>query len=319
MALAQRMHTLSLMWEEASAKTFNQPARQEPAVGYRPGSVEIATMKLLLEPWSWLTAPKFYCLERVPRDRPFLLVANHTLMGVLDVPLLLCGLHEHSGVFVRSLGDHLHFQVPGWRNLLTRFGTVDGTRENCHALMRAGESILVFPGGGREVFKRKGEQYQLIWKNRTGFARLAIEHRYPIVPLAAVGAEECYEILIDADEIRQTRIGPLLQRVLPRPDEMPPIVRGFGPFPRPQRFYFWFGRPIETAAFARRKSDERMCLQLRQRVRRALTQGIAFLRRERARDPKRELSARLLAPIQRNESADDADRTTRKRPRRPNQ
>jgi hypothetical protein len=35
--------------------------------------------------------------------------------------------------------------------------------------------VLVYPGGGREVAKRKGEKYQLLWKERVGFARLAIE------------------------------------------------------------------------------------------------------------------------------------------------
>ena len=57
---------------------------------------------------------------------------------------------------MRSLGGHLHFRVPLWRDLLARFGTVDGRPENCEALMRAGESIVVFPGGAREVFKHKG-------------------------------------------------------------------------------------------------------------------------------------------------------------------
>jgi hypothetical protein len=32
--------------------------------------------------------------------------------------------------------------------------------------------------------KRKGEHYKLIWKERVGFARLAIEHGIPIVPVA---------------------------------------------------------------------------------------------------------------------------------------
>jgi hypothetical protein len=41
-------------------------------------------------------------------------------------------------------------------------------------LMRDGASILVFPGGAREAFERRGERYRLIWDGRTGFARLAI-------------------------------------------------------------------------------------------------------------------------------------------------
>ena len=50
--------------------------------------------------------------------------------------------------------------------------------------------MLVFPGSGREVTKRKGEAYKVIWKERTGFARMAIEHGYPITPFASVGPEE---------------------------------------------------------------------------------------------------------------------------------
>jgi 1-acyl-sn-glycerol-3-phosphate acyltransferase len=230
-------------------------------------------------------------------------------MGVLDVPLMVLGLYDRRGVMVRSLGDHLHFRVPLWRDLLTRFGTVDGTRENCESLMRAGESILVFPGGGREVFKHKGEQYHLIWKNRIGFAALAIKHGYPIVPCAAVGAEECYDILIDSDEMRQSAIGPLLERLAPRPDEIPPVVRGIGPLPRPQRFYFHFGTPIDTTRYAGAHGDQVACMHLRVRAQKAIERGIALLLRERARDPQTTLPARLLSLL--NSTAAAATRSPR--------
>jgi 1-acyl-sn-glycerol-3-phosphate acyltransferase len=265
-----------------------------PAPGVRPSDLELAAARLLLEPWHWLTAPKFYGLENVPRRRPMLVVANHTLMGVLDVPLLVLGLHEKRGIFLRALGDHLHFQVPLWRDLLARFGTVEGTRENCRALMRAGESVLVFPGGGREVFKHKGEKYRLIWKERVGFVRLAVEHGYPIIPLATVGAEDCYDIVVDADELLQTPIGPLLRELAPRADEIPPLVRGIGPLPRPERFYFRFCRPIETRRYRGRQDDDQLCLRLRARTAAAIEHGIHNLLRVRARDPDRELPARLL-------------------------
>jgi 1-acyl-sn-glycerol-3-phosphate acyltransferase len=269
-------------------------SRRTKSVGHRPNATEIAAAKALLEPWRLLTAPKFYGAENVPTDKPFLLVGNHTLMGVLDVPLMIFGLYDRRGVMVRSLGDHLHFQIPLWRDLLERFGTVDGTRENCEALMRAGESILVFPGGGREVFKHRGEGYHLIWKNRIGFAALAIKHGYPIVPFAAVGAEECYDILIDSDQMRHSPIGPLLEKLAPRPDEIPPLVSGVGPLPRPQRFYFHFGKPIHTTRYAGKQTDQAACLRLRSRVQKSVEEGLAFLLRARKRDPQRALSTRLL-------------------------
>jgi 1-acyl-sn-glycerol-3-phosphate acyltransferase len=264
------------------------------SVGHRPTDDEIAVARVLLEPWRLLTSPAFYGVEHVPRDRPFLLVGNHTLMGVLDVPLMVLGLHERTGVFVRSLGDHVHFRVPVWRDLLARFGTIDGTRQNCEALMRAGESILVFPGGAREVFKHKGEQYHLIWKNRTGFAALAIAHGYPIVPFAAVGAEECYDILIDSDEMRQSPVGPLLERLTARADEIPPLVAGIGLLPRPQRFYFRFAAPIETRKWARRSRDQAACLEVRAAVAQAIERGIKILQRARRGDPDAALGARLV-------------------------
>ena len=79
-----------------------------------------------------------------------------------------------------------------------------------------------------EVFKRRGEKYRLLWGTRTGFAQLAIELGCPIVPFSAVGAEDAYEILLDADDLRATPLGSIIERLAPRPDVVPPIVRGVG-------------------------------------------------------------------------------------------
>jgi 1-acyl-sn-glycerol-3-phosphate acyltransferase len=258
-----------------------------------PGSAAIAVATALLAPWRWLTAPRFEGLEHLPADRPVLVAGNHTVMGVLDVPLMLLGLYEQRGIRLRALGDHLHFAIPGWRDLLRLFGTIEGTPEGCRALMAAGESILVFPGGGREVFKRKGEKYRLLWGNRLGFVRLAIEHGYPIVPFAAVGAEECYDIVADAGDL--LRLLPPL-RTLPRSDEIPPLVRGLAgsAVPRPERFYFHFGEPIETACLAGGQANARLCAAVRDEVRAAVEAGIVRLLAERDRDPERRLVARVL-------------------------
>lgn len=259
----------------------------------RPAPWELSSARLLLEPWQWITAPKFFGLERLPRRQPALYVGNHTLIGILDVPLLVLGLQERRGIFLRSLGDRAHFRVPLWRNFLQGFGAVEGSRPNCRALMAAGESILVFPGGAREVFKRKGEAYRLLWGDRSGFARLAIEFGYPIVPFAAVGAEECYDILLDHDDYARLPIWPLIEKWMDRADEAPPVVAGIGPLPRPERFYFRFGRPIPTAAYRGREEDPAVVLEVRERVRRSIERGIRELRRIQAEDPDRHLTDRL--------------------------
>jgi hypothetical protein len=91
------------------------------------------------------------------------------------------------------------------------------------------------------------------------------------------------------------RAVPFLRR-LPRAEELPPLVRGVGPtvLPRPQRFYFTFGAPIETAYLRGLESNVRVRRALRDHVRAAIEAGIASLLRERERDPNRHLAARLL-------------------------
>jgi 1-acyl-sn-glycerol-3-phosphate acyltransferase len=267
-------------------------------VGHRPTTTDIALMRLALAPWRWVTAPRVSGVEHLPVDRPALLAGNHTTLALLDSPLLLLEIHAARGVFPRTLGDHLHFRLPGWRSLVERFGVVDGTPETLRALMRAGEWVVVFPGGAHEVFKRRGEKYALLWDGRTGFARAAIEGGYPIVPFSLVGAEDMLDVVLDADDLLASRLGPLVRRLAPRADLVPPIVRGIGPsmMPRAERLYFRFGAPIETRHLAGREHDQRAAFAIGERVRHAVEEGIAQLLLERERDPDRALLARLLAP-----------------------
>ncbi|MBK5646870.1 MAG: acyltransferase family protein, partial [Acinetobacter sp.] len=151
----------------------------------------------------WYFDPVFLNSDQLNMSKPALFVGNHTLYGLLDVPLFVEHIREQHGIHLRSLGDRMHFHVPIWKDILTKGGMVLGSPENCHALMESGQSIIVFPGGAREVMRRKGEKYQLIWKKRTGFARLAIEHGYDIIPFASVGADDCFHIVIDANDIQQ--------------------------------------------------------------------------------------------------------------------
>ncbi len=273
------------------------PAVASTPVGHRPTTADVRLARLSLATWRWLTSPRVTGVENLPADRPALLVGNHTTLGVLDAPLLVLAVHEARGVFPRALGDHVHFRIPGWRTVLARFGVFDGTPGNVRALMGAGEWILLFPGGAREVFKRRDEKYTLLWGERTGFARLAIESGYPIVPFAAVGAEDMYDMILDADDLLASPIGPLLRRLAPGPDLVPPVVRGLGPtlLPRPQRFYFHFGEPVETRYLAGRQSDARICFAIRERVRRAVDESLRRLILERERDPDRALLSRVLA------------------------
>jgi 1-acyl-sn-glycerol-3-phosphate acyltransferase len=245
----------------------------------RPSDRELHRALLPILPWRALCRPTFYGFENIPEERPLLFVGNHQIFGGLDAPLLYLELFQQKKIFLRSLGDHLHFAVPLWRDLLHRFGVVDGTPANCRALLAAGECVLVFPGGGREVAKRKGEKYQLIWKERLGFVRMAVEAGCTIVPFAAVGVEDWFEILFDGDEIMASKAGWLFHKLKIPPYAVLPIAKGArGLLPKPAAQSFYIAPPYATKHLQGRQDDTALCREIRDEIKRRVEDGIEFLR-----------------------------------------
>lgn len=256
----------------------------------------------------WYFQPEFLGLWQLELKKPALFVGNHTLFGLTDAPLMIEHLYTQYGVMVRGLGDRGHFSVPGWGSLLVKHGMVLGSPENCSALMRRGEHVLVFPGGAREVMRRRGEAYQLIWKERAGFARLAIEHGYDIIPFGSVGPDESFRILLDANDVmkdgwrRKLADKSGLLKATRNGDFMPPLARGLGPtlIPRPQRYYFGFGPRIPTEQVAGRHAERDVVWEIRQQVATAVTDQIQRLQAYRKEDRLQNWSPlrRWLAPLE---------------------
>mgnify|MGYP000903402804 CR=1 FL=1 len=242
-----------------------------------------------LAPLRRLVRPVFVGDEHIPAQRPLLFVGNHTLAGVVDVPQLFFHLQQQHGIIPRSLGEKAHWKIPGWRRLIERFGAVDGSRENADAAMRAGECVLVFPGGAREAFKRGDQRYQLLWGKRLGFARLALRHGALIVPFAAVGADDVWEVLADQDQVLASPLGEVARALGVRKDVVPPVLVGQGPLGLPaiRRQYFAFMPPVVTADWQGREDDE-AAWEVRRQVEAGVEQGIERLLALRQEDPEAE-------------------------------
>ncbi|MGI5322365.1 lysophospholipid acyltransferase family protein [Actinomadura nitritigenes] len=264
-----------------------------------PSGALIRAANLALEPWRAYTSPVFHGMENVPRTGPALLVGNHTVYGVVDAPLIFFEIHRRRGVWVRSLADHAHWRIPGWRGVMDLGGSVDGTRANCRALLRDGQMVVVFPGGAREATRDRADRYRLQWEGRLGFARLAVEAGCPIIPFGSVGVEEMFTTVLDPGSPLLAPARLLGRAVLGerglRDDVLMPVSRGIGPtpIPRPQRLYFGFGEPIDTSLWAGRADDDRAVTEVRDLTRKAVEEIIHGLRAEQRDDPSRTPAGRL--------------------------
>jgi len=231
-------------------------------------------------------------LDNLPSDGRFLLVGNHTSAGWPEICLTGYFVHRHLGVHVRGLAVDKMKQIKGFgRDLAEAIGAVPGQQDVGAELMRHGETILVFPGGGRDMLKFKGEEYQLQWAGRSGFARLAIAHDYPIVPVGLVGGDEVYRSLVERNGTWERMTRPLGERLHGLPGVGVPVMRGLGPtlLPRPQRMYLRFGHPIPTNRPARTSAPTWEST-VKQRTQTELETILADLRELRQGDPFRNLN-----------------------------
>jgi pimeloyl-ACP methyl ester carboxylesterase/1-acyl-sn-glycerol-3-phosphate acyltransferase len=297
----------------------------------RPSAAALARAREPLATLRRLVSPVFYSttaagavvegLDGLPDDteRPLLFVGNHQLFAP-DLGLLIEELLVRRGTLLRGLAHPAVFAAGGTmggamggpasstgENTFRTFGAVPVSGRNLFELLSAKEAVLLFPGGVREAYKRRGEAYKLLWPSRPEFVRHALRTGATIVPFAAVGAEDGVSIVADADQLLATPfLGdalrsraaavPAARAVDTRATEqgeaaevfLPPLVAPSGP---PARFYFRFGMPRRCAGTA---DDPEAVAALYAAVRGDVEDGIEYLLRKRREDPFADLAPRML-------------------------
>jgi 1-acyl-sn-glycerol-3-phosphate acyltransferase len=192
--------------------------------------------------------------ENIP-NRPCLFVGNHSLFaldGWVLGPLFMKELNR----FPRGMGDKFLFTNQRIADVVLKSGAVMGHPEVCSAMMKARQDLLVFPGGAAEAVKPASEVYELQWKERYGFVKLAAKHGYTIMPFGLVGPDEFYGRYIEGQDLPDSPLGQLLKRLGLltddfRSDILPPVPLGLlgTLIPKPQRCYLGFGQPINLAQY----------------------------------------------------------------------
>ncbi|BCI82179.1 1-acyl-sn-glycerol-3-phosphate acyltransferase [Mycobacterium sp. SMC-18] len=130
---------------------------------------------------------------------PALLVANHGFGGLADLNVLAMIAVREKAALKRPTTALVH-QV-AWTVGAGRIAEfLDGrpaSQESADAAFAAGHNVLVFPGGDVDAGKSWRDRNQVHFDERCGFARLAMTHDVPVVPVVTAGAGDSLFVVSD--------------------------------------------------------------------------------------------------------------------------
>ncbi len=132
-------------------------------------------------------------LEHIPAEGPVLLVGNHSGgTWIADTFVFTQHFYDHFSSHrpFHQLAHDLVFKMPGLRALVQRYGTVPASPQNMATALEREAALLVYPGGDHETYRPTWESDEIDFARRTGFVKLALKHRVPIVPVVSIGGQE---------------------------------------------------------------------------------------------------------------------------------
>lgn len=132
-------------------------------------------------------------LEHIPEKGAAVLALNHSL-ATYDICLLFDAIFEMRHRVCRPLVDRLFYKVPYLGDLVQSIGAREGNHDNAKCILKEGHILAVAPGGMREALRPSTEKYQIRWRRRKGFVRLAIENQVPLILATCPKADDLYDV-----------------------------------------------------------------------------------------------------------------------------
>ncbi len=187
---------------------------------------------------SWFYRRYFRCsswgIEHVPDRGRAMLIGNHSGGVPVDGAMLMAALFldKDPPRLTHGMVEKFAQRLPFVSTWFSRAGQFTGLPENAARLLADERLLMVFPEGIRGVGKLYKDRYRLV-DFGTGFLRLALQTKSPIVPFAFIGGEEAVPTLFHIK-------GPARMVGLP----YWPVPLQVLPIPLPVRCEIHFGKPL---------------------------------------------------------------------------
>ncbi|XP_011867403.1 PREDICTED: transmembrane protein 68 isoform X2 [Vollenhovia emeryi] len=129
-------------------------------------------------------------LENIPEDEPVLFIYYHGAIPI-DIYYFASKVFLYKSKLIRLVVDRFLFMIPGWSIFADVIKIIPGTVQSCSTILREGNMLAISPGGVYEA-QFGDSYYELLWKKRLGFAKVALDAKVSIVPLFTRNLREAF-------------------------------------------------------------------------------------------------------------------------------
>jgi 1-acyl-sn-glycerol-3-phosphate acyltransferase len=138
-------------------------------------------------------------LENVPPRGRAMLVGNHSGGYAIDGAMVITSmlLEMNPPRLAQGMAEKFINQMPMGSTWSSRCGQLTGLPEHAERLLMDDRLLMVFPEGARGTAKLFKERYSLV-DFGTGFVRLALKTKSPIVPLGFVGGGDAVPTVLNS-------------------------------------------------------------------------------------------------------------------------
>ena len=142
-------------------------------------------------------------LQTPTPTEPVLFVANHGFGGIFDLNVMAANAALEDLDLDRPVNflTHQLAWTLGVGRVIEHMGARPASNESAVEAFAEGNHVMVFPGGDIEAAKSFSHRNEVIFGGRSGFARLAMEQKVPIVPIVTSGAGESLLVLSDGKNL----------------------------------------------------------------------------------------------------------------------
>ena len=174
-------------------------------------------------------------VENVPDKGRVMLVGNHSGGLPLDAGMVIASLllDKDPPRLVHAMVDKFVNRMPILSTWYARWGQVTGLPEHAERILNDDRVLMVFPEGHLGTAKLYPQRFSLV-NFGTGFMRLALKTKSPIVPFAFIGGGDAIPTIHNSEFLGKLTAAPYV-----------PLTPYGAPVPLPVRLSVHYGEPMK--------------------------------------------------------------------------